>query len=206
MKRDKAHAFALKDLRELSVHVVHAPDEDGLALLDHLRRIGCKAEAHWPPPERLPGHADLLFVAIDREIHAQVTKLLRRAETAPAVVAVVDYENPATLQLVLETRSFAVIGKPIRPFGLLANLVVARNTFLELEKLQGRLSTLEAKLASERNIAKAKSILMEFQGLSEAEAYRSLRAQAMAKRTTIEEIALAIVHANDLLNFRPDRA
>lgn len=197
--------FALKDLRDLAVVVIHAPDADGAALVDHLKRIGCRVEAHWPPPERLPAYTDVLLVAIERDLHQQIKALLRKAsDPGPAVVAVVDYENPATLQLMLETRSLAVIGKPIRPFGVLANLVVARNAWLDRTGLHHRITALETKLASQKKVAKAKSILMEFQGLSEADAYRSIRAQAMAKRTTIEEIANAILHANELLSFRPE--
>ena len=195
--------FSLKDLRELSVLVIHAPDADGTALVDHLNRIGCRVEAQWPPPKRLPPKVDVLFVAIERDLHKRVTRLLKRdAEEGPAVIAVVDYENPATLQLVLETDSLAVIGKPVRPFGLLANLVTVRNAWLERAALRRRIATLEAKIAGQKKVAKAKAILMDYQGLTEQEAYRSIRAQAMAKRMTMEAISEAIINANDLLQFR----
>lgn len=196
--------FQLKDLRDLSVLVIHAPDADGTALVDHLNRIGCRVEAQWPPPRRLPAMVDVLFVAIERDLQAKVRRLLKRdADSGPAVIAVVDYENPATLQLVLETNSLAVIGKPIRPFGLLANLVTVRNAWLERSRLEARIATLEAKIAGQKKVAKAKAILMDYQGLTEQEAYRSIRAQAMAKRMTTEAVAEAIINANDLLQFRP---
>lgn len=195
--------FSIKELRDLSVLVLHAPDADGTALVDHLNRIGCRVEARWPPPRKLPAVVDVVFVAIERDLHARVTRLLRgSADDGPAVIAVVDYENPATLQLVLETRSLAVIGKPIRPFGLLANLVMVRATWLERSRLQQRVAALEAKIAGQKKVAKAKAILMEYQQLTESEAYRSIRAQAMAKRTTTEAIAEAIINANDLLQYR----
>lgn len=199
--------YFLKDLRDLKVMVIHPPDQDGSALVDQLWRIGCRVEAHWPPPQELPSYIDILFVSIDRDIHRRVKELLKRAaDDGPAVIAVVDYENPATLQLVLETQSLSVIGKPIRPFGLLANLVLARNAWLQQRSLQKRIVKLEQKLSGQKKVAKAKSILMETQGLTEAAAYESIRAQAMTKRTTMEEIANAIINANDLLSFRPNRA
>ena len=46
---------------------------------------------------------------------------------------------------------------------------------------------------------------METQGPPERAAYESMRAQAMAKRTTMVEIANAIINANELLSFRPNR-
>ena len=116
--------------------------------------------------------------------------------------SVVDYENPATLQLVLESESVAVIGKPVRPFGLLTNLVISRNIWMRQKQQQDRIAKLESKITGQKRIAKAKSILMETQALSEQDAYKSIRAQAMAKRVSMEQIAAAIIHANELLSFR----
>ena len=193
----------LKDLRDLNVVVIHPPDTDGESLVEHLKRIGCRAEPHWPAPNEMPVGVDILFTTIDREMHKRITKLLRRApDPKPAVIAVVDYENPATLQLVLESESLAVIGKPVRPFGLLTNLVITRNTWQSRKRQLERIAKLENKLAGQKRIAKAKSILMETQALSEQDAYKSIRTQAMAKRVSMEQIAAAIIHANELLSFR----
>ncbi len=193
----------LKDLRDLNVVVIHPPDTDGESLVEHLKRIGCRVEPHWPAPNEMPVGVDILFTTIDREMHKRITKLLRRApDPKPAVIAVVDYENPATLQLVLESESLAVIGKPVRPFGLLTNLVITRNIWQSRKRQLERIAKLENKLAGQKRIAKAKSILMESQALSEQDAYKSIRTQAMAKRVSMEQIAAAIIHANELLSFR----
>ena len=193
----------LKDLRDLNVVVIHPPDTDGESLVEHLKRIGCRVEPYWPAPNEIPLAVDILFTTIDREMHKRITKLLRRApDPKPAVIAVVDYENPATLQLVLESESLAVIGKPVRPFGLLTNLVITRNVWQSRKRQQERIAKLEHKLAGQKRIAKAKSILMETQALSEQDAYKSIRTQAMAKRVSMEQIAAAIIHANELLSFR----
>lgn len=193
----------LKDLRDLSVMVIHPPNADGDSLVGHLKRIGCRVDPRWPVPDELPDGIDILFTAIDRDVHKKIKSLLRRTdELKPAVIAVVNYENPATLQLVLETEALAVIGTPIRPFGLLTNLVISRNLWLNNKVLNERLKKLESKLAGQKRIAKAKSILMETQNISEQEAYKSIRAQAMAKRVSMEQIATAIINANELLSFR----
>ena len=193
----------LKDLRDLSVVVVHPPDSDGESLVEHLKRIGCRVEPRWPAPRELPASVDILFTTIDRDLHQRIAELLRRApDPKPAVIAVVDYENPTTLQLVLESDSLAVIGKPIRPFGLLTNLVVSRNIWLGQQRQQKRIANLERKIAGQKKIASAKSILMKTQSMSEEEAYKSIRGQAMAKRVSMEQIASAIINANELLSFR----
>jgi len=56
-------------------------------------------------------------------------------------------------------------------------------------------------LAGLRKINKAKSILMNSPGLSEDDAYKVIRDQAMSKRVNAEEIADAVINANDILGF-----
>jgi AmiR/NasT family two-component response regulator len=67
--------------------------------------------------------------------------------------------------------------------------------------LARRLKKVEAKLLGVRHIADAKAILMKSHHVSETEAYDLIRDQAMAKRTTTEEVAMAIVEAHELLSL-----
>lgn len=197
----------LRDLRDQTIAVLHPPDDDGRVILDQLSRIGCKTEAAWPAPAALQVQPDIVFVGVYRDSHAAVMRLLRRyAAAQPAVVAVVDYENPAMLQLVLELDALAVISKPVRSFGILTNLVIARSIRLRNEEAAVRLRKLEARLAGYRSVDKAKKILMDAQGIDEQAAYRTMRAQAMAKRIPLEEMALAIINAHSLLSSRVDDA
>ena len=52
-----------------------------------------------------------------------------------------------------------------------------------------------------RKVAKAKAVLMQTQNISEQEAYQVIRNQAMSKRVTTEEIADAVIKANEILTF-----
>lgn len=193
----------LKDLRGLKVHVIHPPDEERASLVEHLRRIGCMVEITWPVPADWPA-ADIVLLAIEQDARPEIVKLLKSdPDERPTLIAVVGYENPSTLQLVLESGAVAVVERPIRPFGLLTNLTIARSLWLEREEAKKRVAKLERKLSGIQKIQKAKSILMESQGLSEEEAYQSIRRQAMAKRVPMEDMALAIINASELLNFRP---
>lgn len=193
----------LKDLRGLKVHVIHPPDEERASLVEHLRRIGCMVEITWPIPADWPT-ADIVLLAIEQDARPEIVKLLKSdPDERPTLIAVVGYENPSTLQLVLESGAVAVVERPIRPFGLLTNLTIARSLWLEREEAKKRVAKLERKLSGIQKIQKAKSILMESQGLSEEEAYQSIRRQAMAKRVPMEDMALAIINASELLNFRP---
>ncbi len=89
----------------------------------------------------------------------------------------------------------------MKSFGLLTAIVVARNQ-VERDREQARyVAKLEQRLASQRKLAKAKTILMHTRNVSEDDAYKLIREQAMTKRVTTEEIADAIIKANDILSF-----
>lgn len=194
----------LKDLRGLRVHVIHPPDEERPSLVEHLRRIGCTVEIVWPVPEDWPATADIVLLAIEQDARAGIVRLLKvDPHTRPTLIAVVGYENPSTLQLVLESGAVAVVERPIRPFGLLTNLTIARSLWLEREETKKRVARLEHKLSGMQKIQRAKSILMENLGITEEDAYQSLRRQAMSKRMPMEDMALSIIHANEILHIRP---
>ncbi len=192
----------LRDLRGLRIQVIHPPDSEGLALVEQLRRIGCNCEPTWPLPEAINPIADVVLLSVDQESRDHVLKLVRGVQgKAPTLLAIVSYENPSTLQVVLECGALAVIDRPIRPFGLLTSLIIARALWLERQEAEKRIRKLERKLSGSNRISKAKAILMETQGLSEQDAYDNIRRQAMSKRLPMDEMAVAIINAHDLLNF-----
>ncbi|CAN5492944.1 ANTAR domain-containing response regulator [soil metagenome] len=193
----------LRDLRGLRVQVVHPPDNERIGLVEHLRRIGCMVDTQWPVPDHWSDGFDVMLLAIEHDVRADIEKLLKSNNgTRPTLIAIVGYEDPSTLQLVLEAGAVAVIERPIRPFGLLTHLTIARSLWLERRETDKRIRKLERKLAGIQRIQKAKAILMDGQGLTEADAYDSIRRQAMAKRMSMDEMAAAIINANELLQYR----
>jgi AmiR/NasT family two-component response regulator len=196
----------LQDLKGLRVQVIHPPDAAGLALVEHLRRIGCSCETTWPLPDAINPSAVVVLVSIEQENRDKILSLFRPVEPSdPALIAVVTYEDPSTLQVVLECGALAVIERPIRPFGLLTNLTIARALWLERQNASKRIRKLERKLAGNNRILRAKNILMETQGLSEQDAYENIRRQAMAKRVPMDDLASAIINAHELLTFKDMR-
>jgi AmiR/NasT family two-component response regulator len=190
----------VKELRTLRIAVVHPDDSDGRQLTQQLQRIGCQVQAFWPPVQTLPEGIDVAFVAVRPDLIGQRFEWTR-SENAPAIVAVVNYENPTIIDVVLELGAGAVLPSPVRSFGLLSVLVVVREAHKESRSLARRLRKVEAKLLGMRSLADAKAILMKTHDLSESEAYDLIRDQAMSKRTTTEEIAAAIVNANEILSL-----
>lgn len=190
----------LRELPELKIVVIHPPDEEGDALVSHLRRVGCMVSVTWPVPVTLASNADVLFLLIEGEARTATEALLKSLpKPEPTVIAIVNYEDPTTLQLVLESGAFAVVQKPIKPFGLLANLVAARSIWVERQALLKENRKLRRKITSDQAMSRAKTILMASKGIGEVEAYQAIRAQAMSKRLSMEQIASSIINMETLL-------
>jgi len=191
----------LRELPELKVVVVHPPDDEGDALASHLRRVGCMVNLVWPLPSALASNADVLFLLVEGEArHATEVLLKSLPKPEPTVIAIVNYEDPTTLQLVLESGAFAIVQKPIKPFGLLASLVSARSMWTERQNLLKENRKLRRKITSDQAMSRAKTILMASKGISEVEAYQAIRAQAMSKRLSMEQVASSIINMESLLH------
>ncbi|QIL79048.1 ANTAR domain-containing protein [Diaphorobacter sp. HDW4A] len=199
-RRRPSGSALLGDLRTLRVAVLHPDDSDGLHLIQQLQRIGCQTQAFWPPPPVLPDVTDVVFIAVRPDvIHRDMT--WRTPEMRAAVIAIVTYENPTIVQTVLELGAHAVMPSPVRSFGVLSTLVVARGVQHEMANQTKQIRKLETKLAGQRRLADAKAVLMQQRCISEDAAYDLIRAQAMAKRMSMDEIATAIINANEILNL-----
>ena len=186
----------LRDLRSLRVCVFHPRDQDGQGLTRQLERIGCQVQAFWPPLPDLPEGTDMLGADF----------AWRQREDAPPVIAVIAYENPTLIEAVLRLGAIATVASPVRSFGLLSVLVLARDWHDTVKKQQKRIAQLEAKLRGARQITEAQEILCTQHGISKEEAYRVIREQAMQKRVTAEEIARSIINANEILGVKKLRS
>jgi two-component system, response regulator / RNA-binding antiterminator len=186
-------ATILRDLRGLKVLTINPPDSEGHFLVGHLRRIGCHVNSLWPVPETFPDDVDVVFVSIHEEELVPIRRLLQSVkEPAPTMIAIVSYENPAILQIVLESVFFAVIERPLRSFGLLANLAIARNLWCQYHRKNKDFQRYKRHALGGAKVSRAKVVLMA-SGMSEAEAHAELRARAQTKRVPIEAIADEIV-------------
>ena len=200
VRRPPSGSALLGDLRSLRVAVLHPDDSDGLHLIQQLQRIGCQTQAFWPPPPVLSDTFDVVFVAVRPDIvHRDMT--WRTPEMRAALIAIVTYENPTIVQTVLELGAHAVMPAPVRSFGVLSTLVIARGVQHELSSQLKQIRKLETRLQGQRRLAEAKAVLMQTRHISEDAAYDLIRAQAMAKRMSMDEIALAIINANEILNI-----
>src|SRR5467141_806481 len=187
----------IEDLRGARVLVVHPRDVEGDALIDQLKRIGCNVRGMWPPPAELPNDVDTVFHLVET---AETPAFVASAsDDGPTFVAIVDYENPTVLRRLLDSNAHGVINKPIRPFGILSSLVLARSLRGYTRRLESKVQKLEETLKARRDVDKAVKILVGLKKISEFEAYELIRQQATQKRLTMAEIAASIISAQEML-------
>ena len=187
----------LDDLRRARVLVIHPKDEDGTALTDHLRRLGCDTKAVWPPPVALPPDVDTVFVQLD---DAAVEHLLPSIEAvAPALIAIVTYESPTSLKAIVDFNAHGVISKPLRPLGVLTQFALARYRRGYESRLAAKIQKLEDTMKGRRAVEKAVKILTGLNKIDEEAAYKLLRDRATAKRLNMTSVAESIIGAHEAL-------
>lgn len=194
---EKEQPFLIKDLRSLKFLLVQPQDNEGLALRSHLERIGCQVQESWPPPPSYAEDIDIIFVMVDRVIESKLTFHWQAEAPSAVLIAVIDYENPLSIDRLLHMRVNAVIGLPIRPFGILTNLLAAVNNHRREQRLRLNLDRLQSKLESCRMVERAKLAVMLTDSQSEKEAYGVLRQLAMKRRTTVDVVSGEILSGLD---------
>ena len=187
----------IDDLRGARVLVIHPRDAEGEALIDQLKRIGCNVRGVWPPPAAIPHDIDTVFQLVES---TEDTTFPASANDLPlTLVAIVDYENPTILKRLLDSNAHGVVNKPIRSFGILSSLVLARSLRGYTRRLEGKVQKLEETLKARRDVDKAVKILVGLKKIGEVEAYELIRQQATQKRLTMAEIAVSIINAQEML-------
>lgn len=184
----------LRELNGLRVLVLHTQDAESRILMSHLKRIGCEPTQCWPLPKKLEIEADVVLLAIEEDQRSAILSLTEAfTELSPPLLGIVEYENPATLQLVLQSGCTGVIERPIRPFGLLTQLLLARTTWRQRTETLAHVRKLEGRYAAISKVTMAKTLLIAREGMTENEAHRRIQALAMAARCSLEDMAQKII-------------
>jgi response regulator NasT len=114
------------------------------------------------------------------------------AITAERPVPVVILSAYSDQELVDRAASLAVhayVVKPVRPEDLQPVLEIAISRFEEWQALLQEASELQEALATRDLLWRAKELLMEREGLKEAEAFHRLQAEARLRRRSMREVA-----------------
>jgi response regulator NasT len=122
-------------------------------------------------------------------------RLLTEEKIAPVVLLTAYSQR----DLVVRARDAGVVGylvKPFREADLVPAIDIALARFGEFRAMEKHVGDLEEALETRKLVDRAKGILMDSQGLTEAEAFRRIQKMSMNTRKAMKDVAEAIVLAH----------
>lgn len=127
----------------------------------------------------------------------QAAKVLTEEQIAPVLLLTAFSQT----ELIEGAKSAGVVGYIVKPFSdseLVPAIEVALARFREFSELKQEVGDLKETLETRKLIERAKGILMEGQGLKEADAFRKIQKLSMNSRKSMKEVAEAIVLAQQV--------
>lgn len=113
---------------------------------------------------------------------------------APSILLTA-YSDSDLIARAREAGVFGYLTKPFKPSDLAPAIEVARARFEQNQQLVKEVATLSDRLEARKVIEKAKGVLVQKEGISEADAYRRIQQQSMNQRLSMREVADAILIA-----------
>ena len=122
-------------------------------------------------------------------------KILTEERIAP-VILLTAYSQKDLVERAKEAGVVGYMVKPFREADLVPSIEVALARFKEFEALHKEVDDLQLALETRKLVDRAKGILMDSQGLNEAEAFRKIQKMSMNTRKPMKEVAEAIILAH----------
>lgn len=127
----------------------------------------------------------------------EAARVLTEERIAP-VVLLSAYSQRELVQRAREAGVVAYLVKPYREEELSPAIEVALARFAEFKDLQKQVADLQEALETRKLVDRAKGILMDKQGLTEAEAFRKIQKMSMDNRKPMKDVAEAIILAHQV--------
>jgi AmiR/NasT family two-component response regulator len=174
------------NFRGLRALVVHGNDINREILASVLGKLGLivsLVDHHDGITDGDLGHYDVVF--IDVELNNNHTT---RYCNLPCI-ALIGTEAPSQLARVVRQGCISHILKPVRNAGVYTALLLAVNEHEKRQQIQREIASLRQRLAGRRDVTAALLKLTTTEGIDLDAAYQRLRAAAMARRISVEELA-----------------
>ena len=143
---------------------------------------------------------DILVVGMDLPDDETLSQMvvLRKIHPLPVIVFA-EKDTPQMIQKVVAAgvSAFIVDDIQVQRLPSIINIAIAR--FNEQQSLVKELNVTKTKLADRKTLERAKGLLMAQKGMSEDEAYKSLRKMAMDKGQSIVSVSESIIDVLKLL-------
>jgi response regulator NasT len=118
------------------------------------------------------------------------------AERIAPVVMVTAFSQTSYVEDADKAGAMAYIVKPFARRDILPAMQLAVSRFAETRALEDEVSDLNERLETRKAVDRAKGVLMA-KGMSEPDAFRRLQKVAMDKRTTLRQVAEAVITASE---------
>ena len=126
----------------------------------------------------------------------EATRILTGERIAP-VVLLTAFSQRDLVERAQEAGVIAYLVKPVAEADLAPAIEIAMARFSEFRELEKEIDDLQDQLESRKLVDRAKGILMDTQGMTEAEAFRRIQKMSMNTRKSMKEIAQAILLTNE---------
>jgi len=124
----------------------------------------------------------------------EAARILTQEDIAP-VIFLTAYSQKELVNQAKEAGVVAYLVKPFRESDLAPAIEIALARFEQFRALKKEVADLKEALETRKLVERAKGILMDTQGLSEAEAFRRIQKLSMDTRKPMKEVAEAIILA-----------
>ncbi len=115
------------------------------------------------------------------------------AERGAAVLILTAFSQRDLIEQARDAGALAYLVKPFQKSELIPAVEVALGRFAEMKALSEENSSLADQLATRKLVDRAKGILMDRHGLSEADAFRFVQKSAMDGRRSLGDVAQAVI-------------
>lgn len=124
-------------------------------------------------------------------------RILTLEDIAP-VLLLTAYSEPDLVHRAAQAGVIGYLVKPFREAQLGPAIEVTLSRFREFQAVRKELGNVKEALEARKVIDRAKGLLMDRYGLSEAEAFRRIQKRSMDNRKTMREVAEAILLASEM--------
>lgn len=190
-----------------SLRVLIADDEalHNLALTSQLEKLGHEVVGAASDGEEAVALAretqpDLAFLDIrmPKMSGPEAAQVISTERPIPVVILSA-YSDDRTVQAAIQAPIFHYLVKPVDPDDLGPAIAVAKTRFAEWLEVKRSRDKLAQTLEERKVIERAKGLIMQTRGLSEADAYRFLQKASQDKNTPMVDLAKKILLAAPLL-------
>lgn len=143
---------------------------------------------------------DVIVIDIENPNRDMMEHLFQLTRTVGRPIAMfVDRSDTASIEAAVEAGVSAYIVDGLKKERVKPILDMAVSRFNAFSRLQRELADAKSALAERKVIERAKGILMKMRGMSEEEAFATLRQTAMNEKKKMSEIAQSVVTAAGML-------